>query len=138
MAQQNAPMRGGMAPYITVRGGRAAEAIEFYKRAFGAEEAQRMPAEGSDKLMHAHLYINGSSLLMSDDFPEFMGGKEASAPASVTMHLEVDDADRWWKRAVAAGATVKMELADQFWGDRYGQLLDPFGHSWSIGAPIQK
>lgn len=136
MAEQD--MTGGMAPYLTIRGGRGAEAIEFYKRAFGAEEVARMPAENSDKLMHAHLKINGSSLMLSDDFPEYMGGKEAPAPASVTMHLQVDDADRWWKRAVDAGAEVKMDLADQFWGDRYGQLRDPFGHSWSIGAPVKR
>lgn len=135
---EQAALRTGLAPYLTIRGGRGAEAIQFYKRAFGAEEVARMPAENSDKLMHAHLKINGSPLLMSDDFPEYMGGKEAPEPASVTMHLQVDDADRWWKRAVEAGATVKMELADQFWGDRYGQLKDPFGHSWSIGAAIKK
>jgi PhnB protein len=137
MAEQSQPMMG-LAPYLTIRGGKAAEAIDFYKRAFGAEEVSRMPAEGSPKLMHAAVRINGGLVMMSDDFPEYMGGKETGAPSAVTLHLHVDDADRWWKRAVDAGAEVKMPLDDQFWGDRYGQLKDPFGHSWSIGAPIKK
>ena len=137
MSEHNVPlMGGGMAPYITIRSGRAAEAMDFYKRAFGAEEAARNQGE-SGKLMHGHLLINGSSLLLSDDFPEYTG-RETPEPAAVTLHLQVDDADAWWKRAVDAGATVKMELADQFWGDRYGQLTDPFGHSWSIGATIKR
>jgi PhnB protein len=76
--------------------------------------------------------------MLSDDFPEYRGGQPAPAPASVTLHLQVDDADRWWNRAVEAGAAVTMPIADQFWGDRYGHLKDPFGHSWSIGAPIRK
>jgi PhnB protein len=87
--------------------------------------------------MHAHLKVNGSSLMMHDDFPEH-GGGPATEPAGVMLHLQVDDADAWWSRAVAAGASVTMELADQFWGDRYGQLKDPFGHRWSIGAPVEQ
>src|SRR5262245_13990493 len=97
------PLRTGLAPYLTIREGRGGEAIEFYKRAFGADEVARMPAQDASKLMHAHLTINGGPLLLSDDFPEYAGGKEAPAPASVTMHLQVDDADRWWRRAVDAG-----------------------------------
>jgi PhnB protein len=128
---------GGLTPHLTIGGGRAAEAIEFYKAAFAAEEAMRMPADDGKRLMHAHLRINGGSLMMCDDFPEYRGS-EVGAPAAVTLHLEVDDADRWFERAVAAGATPTMPLSDQFWGDRYGQVRDPFGHSWSIGAPIAK
>ncbi|MEJ0058948.1 MAG: glyoxalase/bleomycin resistance/extradiol dioxygenase family protein [Terricaulis sp.] len=124
----------GLAPYLTIKGGRGAEAVEFYKQAFDAEELVRQGVENSTKLMHAALRINGSLLLLSDDFPEHMGGQESPDPASVTLHLQVDDADVWWRRARDAGATVKMELAEQFWGDRYGQLRDPFGHSWSIGS----
>jgi PhnB protein len=124
----------GLAPYLTIKGGRGAEAVDFYKQAFAAEELVRHGVENSPKLMHAALRINGSLLLLSDDFPEHMGGKESPDPASVTLHLQVDDADVWWRRARDAGATVKMELAEQFWGDRYGQLRDPFGHSWSIGS----
>ena len=73
---------------------------------------------------------------MWDFFPEY-GGK-AEAPAGVIIHLEVDDAEAWWKRAVDAGATVTMPIEDTFWGMRYGQLRDPFGHGWSIGAPLNK
>lgn len=127
----------GITPHLSIADGRAAEAIDFYVAAFGGEEAMRMPAEDGKRLMHAHLRINGGSIMMHDDFPEYTGGP-MGAPSGVTIHLEVDDADRWFERAVAAGATVTMPLADQFWGDRYGVVKDPFGHSWSIGSPIAK
>lgn len=127
----------GLTPHLVIGGGRAAEAIDFYKAAFGAAEAMRMPADDGKRLMHAHLTVNGGSLMMCDDFPEYRGS-EVGAPAGVTLHLQVDDADRWFERAVAAGAIPTMLLSDQFWGDRYGQVRDPFGHSWSIGAPISK
>ena len=125
----------GLTPHLAIRDGRAAEAIDFYKAAFGAEEQMRMPADDGKRLMHAHLTLNGASLMLADDFPEY-SGKAAGAPEGVTLHLQVADADAAWNRAVDAGATVKMELADQFWGDRYGQVEDPFGHLWSIGAPV--
>lgn len=124
----------GLAPYLTVHG--ASAAIEFYKNAFGAEEVARMPAQDGQRLMHAHIRIAGGNVLMSDDFPEHLG--PTPTPAGVTIHLQVDDADKWWKRAVDAGAIVTMPIDDQFWGDRYGQLKDPFGHAWSIGGPIRK
>lgn len=74
--------------------------------------------------------------MLSDEFPEW--GREADVvPKSVTIHLQVDDADAWWNRAVTAGAVPLFPLADQFWGDRYGQLKDPFGHTWSIGSPTK-
>jgi PhnB protein len=126
----------GVYPYLTVKGGKAA--MDFYARAFGASEEYRAYGEDGERIMHARFRVNGGAILLSDDFPEFRGGGDAPAPAGVTIHLEVDDADRWWRRAVEAGAEIKMPLADQFWGDRYGQLRDPFGHSWSIGAPIRK
>ncbi len=88
--------------------------------------------------MHARFRSQRRAILLSDDFPEFRGGADAPPPSGVTIHLEVDDADGWWERAVAAGATITMPLADQFWGDRYGQLKDPYGHAWSIGAPVKK
>ena len=125
----------GLTPHLTIRDGRAAEAAEFYARAFGAEELMRHPSD--DGRLHVHLKVNGSSLMMHDDFPEHGGGRPASEPAGTMLHLQVDDADRWWGRAVDAGATVTMELADQFWGDRYGQLVDPFGHSWSVASKIK-
>ena len=127
--------RPTFAPYIVVSN--AAAAIDFYKKAFGAEELVRHSAPGTDKLMHAHLVVHGGHLMLSDDFSSQMGGKsetpEALGGSPVTFHLQVDDADAAWKQAVDAGANVTMPLADQFWGDRYGQLHDPFGHKWSIG-----
>jgi PhnB protein len=124
---------GGVTPYLTVKGGKAA--VQFYAEAFGATEFARHEADDGERLIHSHLGVNGASVMLSDDFPEYRAGGDLAAPAGVTLHLQVDDADRWFKRAVAAGCTVIMPLDDQFWGDRYGQLRDPFGHSWSIGAP---
>ena len=127
-------------PYIVVSN--AAAAIDFYKAAFGAVELLHHAAPSSEKLMHASLKINGGVLMMSDDFSASMGGKpqtqEALGGSPVTFHLAVTDADAIWEKAAAAGAEVTMPLADQFWGDRYGQLRDPFGHRWSIGQSIVK
>jgi PhnB protein len=89
------------------------------------------------RLMHVHLKVNGSSLMMHDHFAEHHGGSDLPEPSGVMLHLQVNDADAWWNRAISAGGNVVMDLADQFWGDRYGQLKDPFGHTWSIGAPSQ-
>jgi len=136
MQSEDQSPSGGVTPHITVRDGRAAEAIEFYRRAFGAEELMRHAADDG-RLMHAHLTINGGSLMMHDDFPEHSGAP-AAAPAGVILHLQVDDADRWWTRALQAGAEVRFPLDDQFWGDRCGQLRDPFGHTWSIGSPVRQ
>lgn len=127
----------GVTPHLTIpsRGGQAA--IEFYTRAFGATEVRRMPAEDGERLMHAHLMINGASVMLNDEFPE-MNGEQDIVPKGVTIHLQVDDADEWWNRALLAGGVPLYPLADQFWGDRYGQLRDPFGHTWSIGSPLKK
>ncbi len=126
----------GLTPHLTIpaRGGEAA--LEFYGRAFDARVISRMQAEDGERLMHAHLIINGASLLLNDEFPEF-NGEQDIVPKGVTLHLQVEDAEEWWDRALAAGASPVMPLADQFWGDRYGQVMDPFGHCWSIGAPIK-
>lgn len=136
MAEATSAVPVGVYPYLTVTGGMAA--LEFYAKAFGATEEYRAYGEDGERIMHARFRINGAAILMSDDFPEFRGGGEAPAPAGVSIHIEVEDADAWWKRAVDAGAIVTMELADQFWGDRFGQLKDPFGHNWSIAAPSKK
>ena len=126
----------GITPYLSIasRGGQAA--VEFYGRAFGAVEVRRMLADDGERLIHSHLQINGGSVMLSDEFPEYNGVADAE-PSSVTIHLQVDDADEWWNRAVIAGAVPIQPLADQFWGDRYGQMRDPFGHCWSIGGPIK-
>lgn len=125
----------GVTPYLTVRS--AKKAVRFYKQAFGAEEVRRVDAEDRERLMHGHLKINGADILLADVFPEHEGALER-APFGVTLHLAVDHADEWWHRAISGGAEPLMPLADQFWGDRYGQVRDPFGHTWSIGAPIRK
>jgi PhnB protein len=136
MAEATSAIPVGVYPYLTVKGGKAA--LEFYTRAFGATEEFRTYGQDGERIMHARFRVNGGAILLSDDFPEYRGGTEAPPPVGVTIHLEVDNADQWWDRAVSAGATIAMPLADQFWGDRYGQLKDPYGHSWSIGAPIKK
>ena len=123
------PVRGGVAPYLNPRDARAA--VEFYKRAFAAEEVARMPMPDG-RLMHCHLYINGGSVMLTDPMPEH--GHPYQPPAGYALHLQVsDDIDGWWNRAVEAGAEIVMPLAQQFWGDRYGQLRDPFGIIWSLG-----
>lgn len=139
MAEDNQGPAGGVTAHITIRDGRGSEAVEFYEKAFGAKEEMRHLAEDGKRLMHAHLKINGGSLMLNDDFPEMReGGGDLPAPAGTTLHLQVPDADAAWEKALAAGATVKFPLDNQFWGDRYGQVEDPFGHTWSIGGPLKE
>ena len=118
-----------------------AGAIEFYKKAFGAQELNRAPAPDGRRIMHAALRIGGSVVFLVDDFPEFCGGKSSSPKAlngtPVTIHRYVEDCDAAIKRAADAGATVQMPPADMFWGDRYGVVTDPFGHSWSFATHIK-
>jgi PhnB protein len=122
-------------PYLTVPNGTVA--IEFYKNAFGAVQQELHLAPGTNRVMNACLSINGGIFMLSDDFSDKTGGTpstpEALHGSPVMIHLQVEDVDAAWERAVAAGATVVLPLADQFWGDRYGQLNDPFGHRWSMG-----
>jgi PhnB protein len=114
------------------------DAIAFYKKAFGAEEINRMPAPDGKKIMHAAIRIGKSFIFLVDDFPEFCGGKSQSPTAlkgtPVTMHHYVENCDAAIKRAQDAGATVIMPAADMFWGDRYGVVTDPFGHKWSFAT----
>lgn len=126
----------GLTPHLAIPDKRGAEAIDFYAKAFGAIEQARMLADDGVRLMHAHLIVNGASLMMHDDFPEYTGGPMAP-PSGVTLHLQVDDTDAWYGRAVGAGAAPHMPPADMFWGDRYAQVTDPFGHTWSIGTPVK-
>jgi len=126
-----------LTPHLIIKG--ASEAIEFYKKAFGAEELSRMPFPGPNgtvKIGHAALQIGDSILFLADEFPN-QGGFGPGATSPVTLHLYVADANASFARAVEAGAKVKMPLADMFWGDRYGQLVDPFGHHWSIAEHLE-
>lgn len=121
-----------LTPHIVCAG--AADAIEFYKRAFGAVEMMRMPGPDG-RLMHAAVRIGDSVLMLVDEMPEYgVLGPKARQGSSVTLHHYVTDADAAFERAVAAGCTVAMPLDDMFWGDRYGQLDDPYGHRWSIAT----
>jgi PhnB protein len=128
-----------VSPMLTV--GDGAAAIDFYVKAFDAEELGRVPGPDGKKLYHAALKINGAMVMLNDDFPEMTGGKsmtpEALGGSPVTIHLTVTDVDTKFQKAVDAGATVVMPLEDAFWGDRYGELRDPFGHHWSMGQPIR-
>src|SRR3954467_3754015 len=125
----------GVIPHLVVKGGAAA--VDFYKAAFGAVELFRMPTPDG-KLMHASLVVNGGPLMLCDDMPEPWGGvsRAPGGPSPVTLHLTVSNADATIAQAAAAGATVTMPADDMFWGDRYGQIVDPFGHAWSISHPL--
>jgi len=123
-----------LTPSLTVHN--AAEAIEFYKRAFGAEELSRAPAPDGRRIWHAELKIGDSLLMLNDEFPD-MGGSRAPRSLGGTassLQLYVRDADAVFQRAVEAGAKVSMPLWDAFWGDRYGRVTDPFGHEWAIAT----
>lgn len=138
-----AKLQKQVVPYLTVNDG--AGAIAFYKKGLGAKEIMRMPAEDGKRLMHARIEVNGHAVYLSDDFPEFADGKSRSPDklggTPVGMFIQLDmpkDVDKWIARAAKAGANVTMPAADQFWGDRFGVITDPFGHSWQFGAPLPK
>lgn len=119
-------------PHLFCEG--AAEAIAFYKQAFNAEELGRLPGPDG-KIVHAQLRIGDSALMLCDAAPQCGGfGPLALKGSPVTIHLYVNDVDATFAQAVKAGATVRMAVADMFWGDRYGALTDPFGHHWSIAT----
>ena len=116
----------------------AAKAIEFYKKAFGAEERFRLNTPDGKKVLHAGLRIGDSAVMLADEFPDWGSvGPETLKGTPVVIHLYVEDADSVFDQAVQAGATVTMPLQDMFWGDRYGQLRDPFGHSWSVATHVR-
>jgi uncharacterized glyoxalase superfamily protein PhnB len=125
---------GGVVPYLQVAG--ASAASEFYQRAFGATEVARHPVDEKGRTMHIHLYVNGSSIMLSDPFPEY--GHALEKPQAFNLTLQVNDIDVWWKRAIAAGASEVMPVQDMFWGDRYGQLRDPYGVLWSMNQPSKR
>jgi uncharacterized glyoxalase superfamily protein PhnB len=121
-----------LTPHIIVADG--VLAIELYKRAFGAQENFRLMAPDGKSLMHAQLKIGGSVLMMAGEFPPGCLSPKNRGGTSVYLHLYVPDADAAFERAVKAGCTVKMPVADTFWGDRYGIVEDPFGHQWAIAT----
>lgn len=119
-------------PHLHLRD--AARAIEFYKQAFGAQ-VLGVHNTPDGKIMHAALRIGDSILMMADEFPEFRSLSPQSLKGTpVILHIYTEDVDKLFNRAVSAGAKVTMPVGDQFWGDRYGQLEDPFGHKWSIAT----
>jgi uncharacterized glyoxalase superfamily protein PhnB len=124
-------------PSLTVNN--AAEAIEFYKRALGAEEVARMASPDGTAIWHAELKIGDSHVMLNDEFPDMGTNRspQSLGGTTVNLHLYVDDADAVFQRAVDAGATVAMPLMDAFWGDRYGTLTDPYGHSWGIATHVE-
>ncbi|TFV56222.1 VOC family protein [Mycobacterium sp. PS03-16] len=119
----------------------AAAAIDFYVKAFGAVEMVRLPGPDG-KLVHAAVSIDGSMVMLNDDFPEYNDGKPSTPTAlggsPVTIHLQVTDVDARFQQALDAGATAVMPVEEQFWGDRYGVLRDPFGHLWSMATPVRE
>jgi PhnB protein len=133
------PGRENLIPHLVCN--RCSEAIEFYKKAFGAEEVARIPAPDGKRLMHAEIRVGKSLVFLVDDFPEYCEGKSETPTAlkgtPVTLHHYVPDCDAAIKRAQDAGATVLMPAVDMFWGDRYGVVKDPYGHKWSFGSHVK-
>jgi uncharacterized glyoxalase superfamily protein PhnB len=122
--------------YLHVRN--AAQAIEFYAKAFGAKEKFRL-TEPSGRIGHAELDFNGATLMLADEYPEYdIKGPQSIGNTSITLHIHVDNADEMIKRAVEAGAKLEREPQDQFYGERSGAIRDPFGHRWNIGHSIEE
>jgi uncharacterized glyoxalase superfamily protein PhnB len=132
------PIPDGMhavTPHLICAG--AADAIEFYKKAFNAVELGRLSSP-QGKLLHGAIRIGDSTIMLADEFPDWGSfGPKSLKGSPVTIHLYVEDADAFVARAAAAGAKITMPLQDMFWGDRYGKLEDPFGHQWSVGTHIR-
>jgi uncharacterized glyoxalase superfamily protein PhnB len=132
------PVPNGMhtvTPHLVCAG--AADAIEFYKKAFGAVEMFRLPTPDG-KIMHASVRIGDSMVMLVDEMPDWNClGPNARGGSSVTIHLQVENSDAVFEQAVKAGATAKMAVDDMFWGDRYGIVEDPFGHCWSIATHVR-
>lgn len=137
MTKVNAIPRGmhTVTPHLVCAG--AMDAIEFYKQAFSAQEITCLPGPDG-QLMHAQLRIGDSSIMLVEESPgRGSFGPKALKGSPVTVHLYVDDADAFVARAVKAGATITMPVEEMFWGDRYGQLEDPFGHHWSVATHVR-
>jgi len=122
-------------PSLVVDGGE--KAIEFYQKTLGAELIDKSAGEDG-KIMHAQMKIGNAMIMLNDEFPDWgsVGPKKIGGSA-VTMHVYVPDANAVWEEVVASGAEITMPMADQFWGDRYGTFVDPFGHKWGIAQRIE-
>lgn len=131
MEQPKIPVKGGVVTYLCVEG--ALKAAEFYKKAFGAEQAHVYPPDEQGRTMHVHLYINGGSVMLNDPYPEHGCGYVPAAGFS--LMFPVKDVDAAWQRAVDAGCNGNMPPADMFWGDRYAQCKDGFGITWAFVGP---
>ena len=123
-----APVKGGVIAYLSIDG--AAKAAEFYQKAFGAELAFIQPVDDQGRTMHAHIYLNGTSIMMSDFYPEH--GHPVVPPQGFNLMIPTNNIDADYQRAVNAGCTATQPPQDMFWGDRYGQLKDPFGVTWAM------
>lgn len=136
--------RQGVTPHLVLDD--ASAAIEFYVKALGATEVMRMPANDGKRLLHAQINVNGAPIYLMDHFPEYasehgninLAPPKALGGSTAVLHLEVPNCDAAVKRAQEAGARVTMPPWDAFWGDRYAQVLDPFGHAWSFAHPLPK
>jgi PhnB protein len=126
--------KGGLVAYVNVDG--VTKAVEFYRKAFAAEVAAVLPPDDKGRTMHAHVYINGSSLMFSDFYPEH--GHPVREPAAFTLTLMVEDVDSWYARAVQAGCTTTVAPSNMFWGDRYAGVKDPFGVAWAMNGPAKQ
>lgn len=123
-------------PYLMVKDG--AEAIEFYKKAFRAEEISRMPGPDGKSVMHAELKIGDSMIFLAGEFPGMdVAWNMPGQWPTVTLHLYLEDAEAFFQHAAGSGCTVLQPLEDMFWGDRFGKLADPFGHHWSVAQHIE-
>ena len=132
---QKSPIQQVVTPHLVCAD--AAAAIDFYRKAFGAEEVVRLPGPGG-KLVHAAVRIEGAMVMLTDENPEWGNrGPRMLGGSPVTIHLQVPDADAFVARAEQAGAKVLMPVQEMFWGDRYGQLEDPSGHRWSVGTTVR-
>ncbi|MEW6741607.1 MAG: VOC family protein [Planctomycetota bacterium] len=124
-----------VSPHLICRN--AAKAIDFYKKAFNAEELVRMPGPDGKGVMHAELRIGNSIIMLAEEMEGMCRSPQTLNGTPVTIHLYVQDCDKVFKQAVSAGANATMPPADMFWGDRYGKVTDPFGHEWSIGTHVK-
>jgi PhnB protein len=132
--QPEVEVKGGVVAYLQVDG--AMKAAAFYQRALGATIAMAHPVDDQGRTMHVHLYINGSSMMLGDPYPEHGCGLEKAQ--GFNLMLPVDDIDAWFKRAADAGMETVMPVTEMFWGARYGQLRDPFGILWAMNSPLSQ